>query len=364
MPRQSDHRFRRRPRGFTLIELLVVVAIIALLISILLPSLAKAREQARKAVCAANLGGLGRACLTYTESNRGVFPTPLHNLNDTSALGHEASYVGRTMFYRDCETSLTSDSLRNDGSNPRGFFKLLTGGEKAYMSPKQFICPSTIGTLQHDPEGTDPRPIFTSDRGPYAGRSYPAGSEVPLFDFNGDKCEKDRSAGDAQEMTGFSYSFQVTLRYIDQDETWGVKLQHTDDPRKALAADRNPYSNRIKSGTRRTERGGRYEYEATQLDGGAPLPPGDGSRSEGYDFTRELFTTKANSRNHQRSGQNVLFLDGHAQWWNVSKCGADEDCIWMTLNDTLTSDVEPPTGQAYSTLRSRSSWLTDSLLLP
>jgi prepilin-type N-terminal cleavage/methylation domain-containing protein/prepilin-type processing-associated H-X9-DG protein len=55
----------RGRRGFTLIELLVVVAIIALLVSILLPSLGKAREQAKKSFCANNLGQLGRACHIY-----------------------------------------------------------------------------------------------------------------------------------------------------------------------------------------------------------------------------------------------------------------------------------------------------------
>jgi len=54
-----------RRSGFTLIELLVVVAIIALLISILLPSLGRAREQAKKAYCANNLGQFGRALQLY-----------------------------------------------------------------------------------------------------------------------------------------------------------------------------------------------------------------------------------------------------------------------------------------------------------
>jgi len=61
----------RPRRGFTLIELLVVVAIIALLVSILLPSLRQARELARRAVCMSNLHHIGVAQLMYAHDNRG-----------------------------------------------------------------------------------------------------------------------------------------------------------------------------------------------------------------------------------------------------------------------------------------------------
>lgn len=66
---------RRQTTGFTLIELLVVVAIIALLISILLPSLSEAREQAKRAKCGANLHSIGQALATCGDENKGFVPT-------------------------------------------------------------------------------------------------------------------------------------------------------------------------------------------------------------------------------------------------------------------------------------------------
>jgi prepilin-type processing-associated H-X9-DG protein len=55
-----------------------VVAIIALLISILLPSLNRAREQTRNAVCAVNLRSMGQGIAMYSNDNAGVLPGPLH----------------------------------------------------------------------------------------------------------------------------------------------------------------------------------------------------------------------------------------------------------------------------------------------
>lgn len=73
MARASGYAAARR--AFTLIELLVVVAIIALLISILLPSLQRARRQSRTVVCASNMRNLMFATTLYADENDSRFPT-------------------------------------------------------------------------------------------------------------------------------------------------------------------------------------------------------------------------------------------------------------------------------------------------
>ncbi|HEV7301266.1 MAG TPA: prepilin-type N-terminal cleavage/methylation domain-containing protein [Tepidisphaeraceae bacterium] len=85
-------RHLRHPRAFTLVELLVVIGIIALLISILLPSLNKARQSARTLAGLSNLRQIGLGLQMYAHNNNGSLPICL-NANQTWAY-YINPYVG------------------------------------------------------------------------------------------------------------------------------------------------------------------------------------------------------------------------------------------------------------------------------
>ncbi|MDB5294423.1 MAG: putative major pilin subunit [Phycisphaerales bacterium] len=98
-----------RRGGFTLVELLVVIGIIALLISILLPSLGRAREQAKIIKCLSNIRQLGMAYQIYANQHKGKLPM------------HMLSPDGSASWFWDIPTT-TRDALVDNGSVRDNFY--------------------------------------------------------------------------------------------------------------------------------------------------------------------------------------------------------------------------------------------------
>ncbi len=125
----------KKKRSFTLIELLVVVAIIALLISILLPSLARARELSKRAVCLSNLRQLLVGNTLYADQhNPSVFPAYCMQGPGTAQL---------RVFDLNMRNYILQTPPTTNANNASPSLDLWLLNRIGATTPKLFVCPST-----------------------------------------------------------------------------------------------------------------------------------------------------------------------------------------------------------------------------
>lgn len=266
----------RQKKAFTLIELLVVVAIIALLISILLPSLQRARELSKRTVCAANVRGIGQACKIYSnEDDEDLFPLIPYDITKTSFTYTSQMGVSR---------SIVTDTRSQSASTSRCLWMLVRGTTGGSVTVKQFRCPSSDDSIDD-----------TEDLARY-------------YDFKG--------------YTTMSYGYQVP--YGSQNQT---RPSENIDIRMGLIADKGPFS----------QAGGLGAGSSAPTDApsntftlsGAQYPQNVNEKNQIIKWIP--FNSPNHGGRNNGEGQNVLFGDSHVEFARKPIVGVDEDNIYAVM---------------------------------
>lgn len=287
---------KMKKKGFTLVELLVVIAIIAMLLAILMPALGKVRQLAQRIMCGTNIGGIGKAMLTYSSDDKyESFPIagPGNTILNLGTIDIEPVCSWKWYLKAAPGTAANPGTLGAQKSTLSANLYLLI--KYADVSPDQFVCPGSY-------EKKFELAIYKMDF-PDAGTNF-----TEIWDFGG-KDEIDTARDKSRGRGHNSYSYQMPLPLAISGLVYPVTT--TTNSAKAVMADRSPYWDRINVNSKNVK-----SYEWDPAAGDCKVIPDS--------------IPKGNSLYHQRDGQNVLYADQHTKFERSANCGIEMDNIYTT----------------------------------
>ncbi len=277
-------------KGFTLVELLVVIAVIALLMGILMPALAKVRQIAQRIMCGTNLSGIAKAMQVYANDYEDDLPRGGRRIaywSDDGTLGG----LSNLRKWASRERSIvygTPQDLVEDLTITTSLYLLV---KYADVTVNQFVCNGDSGT----------KPLELSEY------DFP-----PQVDYQPDFPD----LWDFGHIPGLSCSYSYHMPYKAKGDNAAEEgkqfvISTASNSKSPVCADRSPY---LDMNAESYVDGVETDEEAPEFD----------DAGEGYQDPDKT----GNAYPHQREGQNVMYADSHVEFAKFPNCGINNDHIY------------------------------------